>query len=132
MLGAVFEAGDKYRGIPELGAAILSEPGSKVVVIARQGRRREADTDGCLIVCGVNLYSTESLKRSLSESEPERFDAPVSTEISLFPLGMLSKAGQLFLKALHFVFQQIDAPSVWLISRISRAWKGEKGGRTKA
>lgn len=128
MLGAVFEAGDKYRGIPELGAAILSEPGSKVVGIARQGRRREADTDGCLILCGVNLYATESLKRSLSESEPERFDAPVSTEISLFPLGMLSKAGQLFLKALHFVFQQIGG----LISRISRARKGEKGDRTKA
>ena len=40
LLGQFFEAGDKYRGYSGLDAAILNEPGSKVVGIAWQERER--------------------------------------------------------------------------------------------
>lgn len=61
-MGRLFlKLGDKYLDIPEIDAAILSEPVSTIVVMAREGRRREAGTDRLyLILYGSIPYPPEN------------------------------------------------------------------------
>ena len=108
---------DNRRGNRVADDAILSEPVSTIVVMAREGRRREAGTDRLyLILYGSIPYPPENPRRSLNELEPARPAAPVFTEIFLFLYGILPEAVSSFIlytnRSMHF-----RLPLVWLGSR---------------
>ena len=108
-MGRLFlKLGDKYLDIPEIDAAILSEPVSTTVVMAREGRRREAGTDRLyLILYGSIPYPSENprgISKRIGTGETCRAGFHGNLFISLWDT---AGGGQLF----YFAYQQIDALS---------------------